>query len=653
MASFFRPSSSSSAVKIVSPSKSDDSKPVSKPSPSKKDQPQRQCRNILIYGSCKFQDKGCIYYHPPQDPVEPLVPPQSPPTTEATPSLPAQSVNAPVFVPKSSTPVLSAATPSVQSIGSSGSASDLTSPSRPSVRTGWTNPAEYDEGEDPFDPFSNYQYGDAYENGMDDVTQQLQTLGTNGYDDPHGQHSFLPSEYPSTSMDYYQPASAFIRQPLNYHLYSNPIPESFTHNYFISDSIREELQKRSETVHTAPALGLGLPEEIQGYHTLVPLEAVAGDRRKLGNWYSAVYRAINSADGATYALRRVEGYRLTNPAAFESVEAWSRLKHPNIVQVQEAFTSQAFSDNSLVVVYDYHPNAETLFNLHLKPRPPTFQTGRLQPLKDVSLISERTLWSYIIQLASAIQAIHDAGLAVRVMDPTKILVTSKNRVRISSGCLVDILTYETRQSQDINLLQQEDLAFFGKLIFELCCGQVNAMANLPKALQMIDKNYSPDVKNVAMYLVKPSPHRSIRQLLDTIGSRVLLEMTETQNAVDRLEAELMSELENGRFVRLLTKMGFINERPEFARSHRWSETGDRYIIKLFRDYVFHQVDENLDPVVNLTHVLTCLNKLDAGSEERMMLMARDEQSCLVVSYKDVKTCIESAYSELAKKPSVR
>ena len=34
------------------------------------------------------------------------------------------------------------------------------------------------------------------------------------------------------------------------------------------------------------------------------------------------------------------------------------------------------------------------------------------------------------------------------------------------------------------------------------------------------------------------------------------------SAVDRLEAELMSELENGRLVRLLTKMGFINERPE-------------------------------------------------------------------------------------------
>jgi len=106
------------------------------------------------------------------------VPPQSPPITEATPSLPAQSVNAPVFIPKSSTPILSAATPSVQPIASPASGSSITSPSRSNAHTGWTNPAEYDEGEDPFDPFSNYQYGNGYENGMDSVTQRLQAVSS-------------------------------------------------------------------------------------------------------------------------------------------------------------------------------------------------------------------------------------------------------------------------------------------------------------------------------------------------------------------------------------------------------------------------------------------------------------------------------------------
>lgn len=99
----------------------------------------------------------------------------------------------------------------------------------------------------------------------------------------------------------------------------------------------------------------------------------------------------------------------------------------------------------------------------------------------------------------------------------------------------------------------------------------------------------------------------------------------------------------------------------FACEPRWSETGDRYIIKLFRDYVFHQVDENGNPVVNLSHVLACLNKvsteeiyaigytksfssqLDSGTDERIMLVSRDEQSCLVVSYKEVKSCIDAAF----------
>jgi len=37
-------------------------------------------------------------------------------------------------------------------------------------------------------------------------------------------------------------------------------------------------------------------------------------------------------------------------------------------------------------------------------------------------------------------------------------------------------------------------------------------------------------------------------------------------------------------------------------------------------------------------------KLDAGTDERIMLVSRDEQSVLVVSYKDVKACIASAFT---------
>jgi hypothetical protein len=36
---------------------------------------------------------------------------------------------------------------------------------------------------------------------------------------------------------------------------------------------------------------------------------------------------------------------------------------------------------------------------------------------------------------------------------------------------------------------------------------------------------------------------------------------------------------------------------------------DRYILKLFRDYVFHSMGVDGKPVLDLSHVLTSLNKV--------------------------------------------
>lgn len=62
----------------------------------------------------------------------------------------------------------------------------------------------------------------------------------------------------------------------------------------------------------------------------------------------------------------------------------------------------------------------------------------------------------------------------------------------------------------------------------------------------------------------------------------------------------------------MSKLNFINERPEFEKDPRWQEAGDRYMIKLFRDYIFHQVNEMGVPVVDMGHVMTCINKVSSG-----------------------------------------
>ena len=40
--------------------------------------------------------------------------------------------------------------------------------------------------------------------------------------------------------------------------------------------------------------------------------------------------------------------------------------------------------------------------------------------------------------------------------------------------------------------------------------------------------------------------------------------------------------------------------------------------------------------------------MDVGIDEKIMLMSRDEQSCLIVSYKELKHCIEQAFQDLRK-----
>jgi PAB-dependent poly(A)-specific ribonuclease subunit 3 len=121
-----------------------------------------------------------------------------------------------------------------------------------------------------------------------------------------------------------------------------------------------------------------------------------------------------------------------------------------------------------------------------------------------------------------------------------------------------------------------------------------------------------------------------------IGARFYTQLDAAQNHSDSLENELSKEMENGRLFRLLVKLGSINERPEyyiyiilnfyfflcfiififrFNLDPAWSETGDRYMLKLFRDYLFHQVTEEGRPWLDMSHIVQTLNKLDSGSAD--------------------------------------
>jgi PAB-dependent poly(A)-specific ribonuclease subunit 3 len=50
--------------------------------------------------------------------------------------------------------------------------------------------------------------------------------------------------------------------------------------------------------------------------------------------------------------------------------------------------------------------------------------------------------------------------------------------------------------------------------------------------------------------------------------------------------------------------------------------------------------------MDLGHVVSALNKLDAADEEKIVLSSRDGKSLMVVSYADIARSLNSAYHEL-------
>ena len=68
-----------------------------------------------------------------------------------------------------------------------------------------------------------------------------------------------------------------------------------------------------------------------------------------------------------------------------------------------------------------------------------------------------------------------------------------------------------------------------------------------------------------------------------IGGRFYSQLEMTHQKYDIVDRQLAKEFDSGRLFRLLVKMCSIVERPGHRMDPQWAETGDRYLLKLFRD----------------------------------------------------------------------
>nr|XP_031321672.1 PAN2-PAN3 deadenylation complex subunit PAN3 isoform X7 [Camelus dromedarius] len=255
----------------------------------------------------------------------------------------------------------------------------------------------------------------------------------------------------------------------NYHIYPPTAPhvaymqpKANAPSFFMADELRQELINRHliTMAQIDQADMPAVPTEVDSYHSLFPLEPLPPPNRiqKSSNfgYITSCYKAVNSKDDLPYCLRRIHGFRLVNTKCMVLVDMWKKIQHSNIVTLREVFTTKAFAEPSLVFAYDFHAGGETMMSRHFNdPNADAYFTKRKWgqhdgplPRQHAGLLPESLIWAYIVQLSSALRTIHTAGLACRVMDPTKILITGKTRLRVNCVGVFDVLTFDNSQNNN-------------------------------------------------------------------------------------------------------------------------------------------------------------------------------------------------------------
>jgi len=227
------------------------------------------------------------------------------------------------------------------------------------------------------------------------------------------------------------------------------------------------------------------------------------------------------------------------------------------------------------------------------------------------------------------------------LSPSSILIT-KSRARLAGAGIVEVLEGPSKNRIEDSI--REDITALAKTMLVVCCMNAQALSNPQASLDFVRSRYSMDIlKLVTLPLQRPC---DVYNLLALCSHGLLAEVNDLYSHVDSLEENLCRQIETSRINRLMIKMNLVNERPEYGKSEAsaWAETGDRYILKLFRNYVFHQTDEQGQPWLDVGHIMTSLNKLDLATDEKILLTST--RSILVVTFADVRKCLDDAFQEL-------
>lgn len=107
-----------------------------------------------------------------------------------------------------------------------------------------------------------------------------------------------------------------------------------------------------------------------------------------------------------------------------------------------------------------------------------------------------------------------------------------------------------------------------------------------------------DLKDLMLYIVSECNRQLmgarvtsslpiLQQVVVRAAGQLWCEMERQHQLAQTLETALCREFENSRLLRVSVKLNMILERDVLLNDTTWAVTGDRYILSLLRDYIYH------------------------------------------------------------------
>jgi PAB-dependent poly(A)-specific ribonuclease subunit 3 len=283
------------------------------------------------------------------------------------------------------------------------------------------------------------------------------------------------------------------------------------------------------------------------YHSVLALDSASVPRGAGGSfgYPSSVYKVVDRTDSQVFCVRRFDNVRACQSTVIKNaLTKWLEIRHPSIVSLYSITQERG---GTLFFAHAYHAVATTLKQRFIDP-------------PNAPAVAEPILWRILTQLMAGLRFVHSRGIAIRHISPVHVLLTSGTQARFNSVGVTDVLEFESRKP--MTELQYDDIVKLGLVILSLATKVVVTQKTADMALKHLHQAFSQDIYRVvsAMISGKLNLTQISAMMLDKIQDELDLSMASS----DALHSHLRSEYENGRLLRLLLKLGFVNERPEYA-----------------------------------------------------------------------------------------